>query len=252
MMKPKRRYAKKAKAPTFEKRVMNVIQKTSEKKLSVISVANNTNIAGGGLSSTTAAGLLFSNILSSFAIAQGTEQQQRIGNKIQNCKLQLRGFVEGLTYNAVSNQNPIPFELHMVIYKSKDDPLGNPSNLIQAPSGITIQPDSSVMSSLYPWNRDKYIIKKHKVFRLSGPPVASGTQEYLNPSYNSNKDTWFRRFVVDVPISKTLKFNDGVSTPSNDWFSVGFYLISGDGATLSLTQIKAQVSMDATLTFDDY
>ena len=92
-----------------------------------------------------------------------------------------------------------------------------------------------LMNSLYPWNRDSYIIKKHRVFKMR--PLAQVTSvstdhnALANPQY-SNAPA-FQRFVQNIPISKKLIYADQNTTPSNDWVGVAFYIINGDGTNLT-------------------
>ena len=209
------------------------------------------NVNGAGLNPATPAGTLINNILDDIALAPSTSQSGRIGNKIQNCSLRLTGFVLSLPYNATTNNNAVPFELHMLIYKAKDDVTNSPLLMLSNFGGTNVPIDGSVLRSCLFFNKDKYIIKKHTVFRLNAQPQISAAGSIINPSNNSNRDTYFRRFNINVPISKVMRYNDQSTLPSNDWVAVGFYYINGDGTTSTITQVRAQVQMNATLYFDD-
>jgi len=233
--------------------VKSEIKREDETKQKTVVAIQALPVNGAGLNAATPAGLLVQNILTEVALAPGTSQGGRIGNKISNCRLKLTGFVLSSPYQSISNNNVSPFELHMIIYKVKDDPLGSPLLIMSNIGNTNIPIDGSVFNSCLMFNKDKYIIKKHTIFRLNAQPQpqTTPTTALLNPSNNSSKDTYFRRFSINVPISKTLKYADQSTTPSNDWFAVGFYYINGDGTTSDATQLRARVSMNATLYYDD-
>jgi len=214
--------------------VKSEIKREDETKQKTVVAIQALPVNGAGLNAATPAGLL-------------------VQNKISNCRLKLTGFVLSSPYQSISNNNVSPFELHMIIYKVKDDPLGSPLLIMSNIGNTNIPIDGSVFNSCLMFNKDKYIIKKHTIFRLNAQPQpqTTPTTALLNPSNNSSKDTYFRRFSINVPISKTLKYADQSTTPSNDWFAVGFYYINGDGTTSDATQLRARVSMNATLYYDD-
>lgn len=242
---PRRKYARKPKAKmTFEKRVMNIVHKQAETKQKVINLFNNSNIQGSGLSSGN--GVQVANILSSMSVAQGLEQEQRQGNEISNCKLRLRGLLESLPVSAETNPSYYNYEIHMVVFKKKDDPTNSNLFLKTAPGNITTTCDGTLINTMYPYNKDLYVIKRTRVFRMQ--PVSPENSSLAQP------DTYiFRRFYVDIPISKKLKYNDSLTDPTNDWVSIGFYVVNADGTTQAGTSVvRAQLTMDAMLTYDDF
>ncbi len=242
---PRRKYARKTKPKmTFEKRVMTIVHKQAETKQKVIQLYNNTNLPGAGLFS--ANGLQVNNILSSMSIAQGLEQEQRQGNEISNCKLRVRGLVETLPYDVNTNPSYYNYEIHMVVFKKKDDPTGNNLFLKTAPGNLTTSCDGTLINTMYPYNKDLYTIKKVKVFRML--PFVPATITSL-----SQPNTYlFKRFYCDIPIAKKLKYNDSLTDPTNDWCSIAFYVVNADGTIPSPPQTRAQITMDATLTYDDF
>lgn len=245
---PRRKYARKPKSKmTFEKRVMSVVHKQAETKQKVISLFDNTNIQGSGLFAGN--GVQVNNILSSMTIMQGLEQEQRQGNEISNCKLRVRGILESLPYDATSNQSTYGYEIHMVVFKKKDDPSNSNAFLKTAPGNLTTPCDGSLINTMYPYNKDLYVIKKVKVFRMN--PVINVTT--TNQLVSQPNTYTFKRFYCDIPIAKKLKFNDSLTDPTNDWVSIGFYVVNADGTTQAGTSTsRAQISMDAMLTYDDF
>ncbi len=215
---------------SFNERVRKVIHGEAETKEKVVNIFNSSNINGVGLDATNPLqimGLTQNNILEVIGIAQGTEQEQREGNKIQDCKLRLRGFIQTMEYSE-GNTSTLPFEVHMVYFKLKKNVGNGNGELKQLPNNQTGIVDGTIQNSLYPYNKDSYIIRKVRVFKLR--PLNSGisaTSSALLNSQQSNAPA-FVRFVETIDIHKELKYNDGETTPTNDWCGVSFFVINGD------------------------
>lgn len=250
--------AKKAKAKktsvSFNKRVLAVVNRGRERKNKVYNLMVDIPVRGSGLIVQSGGGNngAVADIMGLSAIAQGTNQETRIGNKIGNVKLNLRGFVRSSPFNANSNPYTIPYEVHILVYKNKLDHQGIFSSLKNDINGGTSQVDGTAMNSLRPWNRDLYIIKKHLTLKLNSQPEVSpqqGSAVLVNPQSGFNPV--MRRFSIDVPVAKTWQYNDNGNIPLNDWCHVAVYVMNGDGNVIPPTQSRCLVSMDAYVTYED-
>lgn len=258
--KAKATQTKRPKAPkmSFNERVRKVIKGEAETKMKVVNIFSDEPVRGVGLTSTTTppGGLTQPNLLQTLAIAQGPEQEQREGNKIQDCRLRLRGVIKSEEYGTDThypNLSTYPYEVHMVFYKLKKDIDNNNQSLKVLPNNNTGEVDGTLINSVYPYNKDRYIIRKVRVFRLrpllkQAIPAAAGNQ-LVNSQY-SNAPA-FHRFVETIDVHKELKYNDQGTTPTNDWCGVSLFVINGDGSILDPNTIRAKVSMDAVLTYKD-
>jgi hypothetical protein len=241
---------------SFNERVRKVIQGEAETKMKVVNIFSDSDIKGVGLTTTTApvGGLTQANLLETLAIAQGPEQEEREGNKIQNCKLKVRGVIQSDEYrpnsNAVPNSSPYPFEVHMVFYKLKKDIDNNNQSLKVLPNNNTGEVDGTLINSVYPYNKDRYIIRKIRVFRMRPLMGSSNPAGQTTNTQYSNAPA-FHRFVETIDIHKELKFNDQATAPANDWCGVSLFVINGDGDTLTATTTRAKVTMDAVITYKD-
>jgi hypothetical protein len=247
--------AKKVKAKakpkmSFNERVKSVIRGEAETKEKVVNIFNQSAIQGVGLDATVvpANGLTQTNILDVLSITQGSEQEEREGNKIQDCRLRLRGFIQSQTYSA-TNSSEYPYEVHMVFFKEKKSILNDNSQLKQLPNNNTGIVDGTVLNSLYPYNKDKYIIRKVRVFKMRPLAHTIGGTAVVN-GQQSNASA-YKRFVETIDIHKELKYNDQSNVPANDWLGVSFFVINGDNTALANTQIRALCSMDAVLRYKD-
>lgn len=249
----KQRKAKSAPKISFEKRVLSVVSKKAETKLKVIKQLNNSNlIAGSGYALTSGHGYAVPHVMSTIALAQGTGNDERIGNKISNCKMRISGFVETLPYNPTTNISVVPYELHMVVLKTKSgQPLTNNFNDVKVyPNGV-LGGIIDVASSCYPWNKDAYIIKKHKVFKLSASyPYMSGADP-VNVIIGMDPKFYFQRFSVEVPVDKNQQYNDGQVIPNNTDCSILWYVLNGDNIGLNASQVRCQVSYSTYFSFQD-
>ena len=203
-------------------------------------------------------GALIGNLLGNpiFSMNQGTTQQTRVGNSISGCKLTVKGFVQSLVYNASTNSSQFPFEVHVLVYKAKSDPSGTPETLLNMVDNTNSYIDGSARSTMLPFNRKSYTIKKHRVFRMKPNLVAetsTGTNVVGigNPNYAGGRAEFFKRFAFDINIKDVLQFDDTGTTVENDWCALAAYVVNGDGLTLLPQQIRAKITAVATLRYKD-
>lgn len=256
-----RAYRKKATSKVFTAKVNRVIARKTETKMRSAQICNNAQVYGAGLSlpgSLTSYGLCIANIWHHMTVAQGTSQQQRIGNSINPKSLRLSGVVKSNQFASSTNNSTLGFELHMILYKYKTANTGDPSRIVSLTNNQAGAIDGTAQRSLLPWNKDEYIIKKHRVFKMRCMPVHANIAEVppssdpvalaVNPQPSSY--TAFQRFRVTVPTPKVLKFGDGQDTP-HEQCSLGFYVVDGSGNSLAASQTRATVYCDATLRYTD-
>jgi len=231
------------------------------------------HITGGGLGmpdlsgQDAQAGYLIPNIWSSDALltpVQGNMGDQRIGNRIKPVSLVMKGFIKIMQYNPQSNHSELPFEVHCIVYKRKAFSNGDPANLCIGTSGKPTDIDGTAEGSLLNWNKDEYIIYKHRVWRMRQPTsmhtdapfvmtdsnVGTGT---VVANINTGRATnpYFKRFAMKLPCPKHLRFNEGQTAPVNASLSVGFWIINGDGKELGMDQVRATLFMSQTLRYTD-
>lgn len=238
----------------FATRVRNIVNGEAETKEKVVNIFNQSSVAGTGLVLTgTPTGLYQSNLLDTLAVAQGTEQEQRNGNKISDCRLRVRGVIQSLPWDSTTNSNLLPYEVHMVAYKEKKNITNTPDGFKQLPNNITGDVDGTLINSCYPYNKDSFIFRKIKTFKLrpiAGEYAAATTGNQTINTQTSNAPM-FIRFHETLDIHKDLKYQDASTIPSNDWIGVAFFVINGDGATMPATMSRCKITMDAVLRYKD-
>ena len=247
---------------TFAKRVRMITSSQAETKVKAYGLWDAQGIPGVGLHLHTGGnkGALIGNLLGTpiFSMNQGTTQQTRIGNSISHCTLNVKGFVQSNIFNSNSNTSQYPFEVHILVYKAKSDPSGTPSTLLNMVDNTNSYIDGSARSSMLPFNRKGYTIKKHRVFRMKPNLVLETSTQTSptvigvgNPNYAGGRAEFFKRFSMDINIKDVLQFDDTGTTVENEWLSLAAYVINGDGLTLLPQQIRANITAVATLRYKD-
>ena len=233
----------------------NVVARNQEQKLFVNPLYQNVGIKGFGIEADAlagSAGILKAAVLNSLNMTQGTQQDQRVGNSVKTKSLTFRGVICGTPHSA-SNSSLLPFEVHLLWYKPKKYTAVTPADIKVANSNTLVPIRNTLINSVYPWNRDKYIIKAHKVFRLRAPPAASTSASGINTQ--SSNDPYFHRFHVNIPVSKDMIWEDAVTAPSNDWLGFVAYVINADGAALidtsNVWETRVTLTMDMVYQYTD-
>lgn len=245
--------------------VKQITMKEKEVKCCQATLLTNKSINGGGLSFS---GLIFNNgagvpnVLAGLALGQGTQNNQRLGNEVSVKSLTLKGIVQQSPYNALTNTNRTPFDVYMIVYKRKQNSDGNPATIKEYDSNNMGPIDGSIARTvLDPFNRNGYIIKKVRKFKMqpaseiiTGGSSSTPGLAILNPQIGSGTRDFFTTFSVKVPIKKILQFNDADTEPKNDWCTVGFYYINGNASATAggtLTESRANITLQAQLRYTD-
>jgi len=235
---------------TVKAYVKRTIHASEENKTAMVDTFVSSAIVGGQIGGF-GTGLTSPEILSNFNIGQGAAQNQRIGNCIRPVRIQLRGVLRSALYNVTTNPYFAPVEVHMFIYKLKNNFTSSLSTgLLQ--NGVQSVPFSgTVINSTYPINTDVIKLYARRVFKLnanlSGVPTASA----VYPDGLNNGGMTMRRFKVNIPIKHKLLYNDLSNFVSNDGFFVAFGTINCDGSPSVSTDIRAYVSLEQIITYED-
>lgn len=255
-----RKAVAKARKDNFKSKVLNVMNSQLERKMKTWNVANGVPIKGTGLAlgtdGTTRCGAFQSLLdISAGQIAQGTANDQRIGNAIGNVKLSLRGVIYSNVYNASSNNQHVPFEVWLLAFKEKNNKSYNPDKLKIAPGAVgETELTGEGLNSVRPWNKKSYVIKKVRMFKMRCHPehtAPGATTPLLNANTSDAGYRLSQRFSMTIPIAKHLKYDDNSNIPTNDWCHFCLYVVNSDGHGLDSTMARARCSIDACLTYSD-
>lgn len=273
--------------PTVKRIVKQVLARRVETKLKTYTWASDAHIHGGGLSLDTfdpslANGFLLPALSSLLTLPQGFTQQTRIGNSITPKGLTVSGLITSMPWQETTNQSLLPFEVHMIMYRSRRDPdHGPPNYLKQLNAGVVGPISGTALNDMAPYNKEGYVILKRRVWRLKPSPAydlintTAGQQlEQVNPSFGSTSNKYFHRFKLRIPLPKKLMYQDpGITAlpdeelnppgnmehvgdfvataPTNFRASLGFYIVNGDGNALPQNQVRSKVDLKAALYYTD-
>lgn len=249
--------------------VKNTLDRNLEQKMTVMpvlgTISQAISIPGMGLQASPWStggfypGIYKANLFTAMAMGQGPHQDQRIGNCVKTKALTFRGVVGALPTSG-TNTGLLPFEVHLLWYKRKKYDVAAvhaPADLKHYATNSLLGVGPSLMNSVIPWNKDAYVIKAHKVFRLrplASTFAAAATVQYNNQNSNAPQ---FHRFHVTIPIKENLIFEDNATIPQNDWLSFAAYVINSDGTVAFDTstppqwQERAYISMDMVYRYTD-
>lgn len=212
--KPFRRFRKK-KNDSFDKKVQRVINKQVERKQFVISVANNsiTTAAGGGVPSAL-------NLMPFLSL--GTNQEARVAERIKIVKASVKGFVNLLPYNALTNTLSTPVMVKLWCVSSK---LTNVNTIGSTAIGTgffevgsdTVGFQGNMLDMMLPVNRQSWTVYGTKQFEL-GATYASATGQVGTGGYydNSNMILPFE-FDYGSHFKTPLRFSDDSSSLNGNY-----------------------------------
>lgn len=256
--KPKQTFDKKVKAVLFDELETKKVSK-------ILGGATDTtplNIMSSGLADANY-GAHIGNVwnTNNLVIEQGIKQNQRVGKQITNCSLWLKCCVQATFYNIATNTSQFPFDVYCIVYKDKLSPNTNvPDQLKIADDGHASKITGTPLNFMLPFNKSRYVIYSNKKIATFKPmpidraEVADATLQ--NPTIGDTANKAFKYFSMKLPCPKTLDFKaaaagTGSNTVSNAHLGIGFYVISGQGAALSASQIRATVYPSVTLYYKD-
>lgn len=205
--------------------------------------------------SSTTRGALFLNVLSQVPLTRGAQQEQINGNEIGQARLRFSGMIVSNPYHATSNTSTLPYEVWAIAYKVKpaySNPVkGVPNNIKSYPANVTGRVTGDAYTTGYPWNRDGYTIKMVKKFLMRARPKEMNDGDSVTNPQTSDYPV-FKRIAFNLPIASTLKYNDGVNIPANEYLSFGFYVIDGTGTDFgSASQLRCTIEGAFTLSWVD-
>ena len=268
------RQAKKRQFRRTVQRAVRPVMETKQRQVKVFgltSLAGNVtgqNCPGAGLGSgmVHVGGLFQPNIFSLLTFNKGTALGDRIGQRIQNCRLSASVCVTANEYNPASNTSQYSCDLYMIVLRDRNEKSTVPDQLKMQPNNTTYYIDGTARNAFLPFNREKYIIYSNKrVARFRAParlvsqqPTPVPGDALANPQ--NSYGTSFRNFRCSLPCPKELLFTQaygGTSTtpadktPQNASCAVGFYYINGSGEAMAAGQEPLNLSMTLKLTFTD-
>jgi hypothetical protein len=190
-------------------------------------------------------------------IDQGTGVSGRIGNNISLKRVTLNLIFYPLPYNATTNARPRPQEVKMWLLYDKESPTSIPqigndfidlNNSSIALSGTLIDMMSSV-------NKERYIVKYSKVFKLGYSSYEGATSDSNNSQEFANNDFKLnQKFSKDITkyLVQNVKYNDTNADPTSRGLFILFESVNADnGPNENNLQVQNHVSMVVNTVYED-
>lgn len=253
---PKRRFAKKrgAKRPAIKRMIRREIARNNENKTQqYFNLNRNITSVGSGLDTANIIALGVGS--GTLIVSQGAGQGQRIGNRIKTKKLTFKGTLVPSGYNDITNPQPTPVQVKIMILYDKTTPTIVPTpyfngDFFQNGSGSTTF-SNDLIDLWRPINTDRYRVLKSKTFKLGyqeftgvGVSYAGAQQQQGNFSNNDFKLSCNFSFDLTKYYPKSVKFNDGSGAPTTRglWALVlPVWANGGAGTPLNMANIQYMV-----------
>jgi len=192
-----------------------------------------------------------------WGISQGVAQGNRIGNKIKTRTAYLNYVLRPVAYNAITNPNPVPCEVQLMLGYVKNTPSFPPAGvditqLFQSGSSVTA-PVGSLRDIISVINTDYWVIKKRWTHKI-GYSSATGTGSVAGSQYFNNNDfklNVVKRINITKMMPATFIFNDaGISAISKNLYFM-YYAVSADGSILAAQYLPANIEFWLDYHFED-
>jgi len=182
-------------------------------------------------------------------MAQGTGQQNRLGCEIKIVKGVVRGFVNLLPYNAVTN--PLCCQrIRIMVLSMKEDNLSSLSTTgIWQYGNTSLDLQSNISDCMYDINRDKFTKYYDKTFLLASPSQSSLTNNLAGQHFSNDK--FQIPFYIDFSkhIKSKLKYNDSTTVCINRNMFLWIQSVNADGTSTAVQPAEVHSFLD--LVFED-
>lgn len=190
-------------------------------------------------------------------IPQGVRQNERTGNEIKTKRVMLNYVLTPVEYNAISNPGPQPVEVQMFLGYTKFSPGELPialdlSSLFQQ-SSSSIAPNGSLRDLISVVNTDYWHIAKRWTHKL-GFASYTGTGGFGGSQFHANNDfklNIVKRLDITKYCTKTIKFNDGVSTQQGKNLFFFYQAVASNGGIYPSTTQLASINFWVDYVFED-
>lgn len=182
-------------------------------------------------------------------LSQGTNQVNRIGNEVTVKKGIIRGLVNLLPYNSVTNPLCIQ-RVRVMVLSMKEDNGGVLSTTgIWQYGSSALDLQANLGDTMYGINKDKFVKYYDKTFVLGSPSQSSLTNNLAGQHFSNDK--FQVPFYCDFSkhIKSKLKYNDSTTICTNRNMFLWITSVNADGTATAVTPAEAHVFLD--LQFED-
>jgi len=181
-------------------------------------------------------------------ISQGTNDAQRIGNKIKLVSSKLDIFTNLLPYNATTNTPPPPLWVKMWVVKSK---LANLNSFASTSyltdwfsvNGANVGPQQNMLDMLLPINDDSWVLHDTRMFKL-GITNALTTGPISTGAYLDNSDMSKHVSFDLTSYVHEVMYNDNATPPTNTNLFFVIQSVPADGSTTGIASAEYHFALD--------
>lgn len=187
-----------------------------------------------------------------WSIGQGITQGTRVGNQIRTRKCYLNYVLRPTVYDAVTNPNPAPCEVQLMLGYVKNTPCFAPAvsdlnQLFQSGASVAA-PVGSLRDIISVINTDYWVIKKRWTHKI-GYGSSEGSGSLGNYEFFMNNDFKYnvvRRMDITKYLPVIYQFNDSTATPTskNLFFMFQSVLANGNISNLNVTTANIEFWID--------
>lgn len=190
------------------------------------------------------------------SIAQGANQQQRIGNQIKTKKLIFSGCLFPNFYNVTTNPIPKPLEVVMWIIYDREAPSIDPvpgTDFIQLGS-TTSALVGNLSDILCDVNNDRYRLVARKVLKLGYANYGGTGTQVAGQAFANNDFKLNQRFRFDLTkhYPKIVKYNDNYTSPTSRGLFCVIQPVPADGTVATpATALPCYISYALSYQYED-
>lgn len=264
--KAKRRGVKKTQSRSVKQAlVKSVLNKMVETKTAVYNFSGNPASLQSGTTSLSGNYWIVTPSASSigYTISQGTQNNQRIGNKIYSRSLIVDYVLFPLSYNASTNTTMLPQEVIIYFFKSKSSP-SNPISSSDLPylyenGTATIGPYGYLLDLTKRINKEDWVYLTHRRHKV-GRSIVGNSSNLTAANYNSVTNNDFKWNIVGkVNLSKycpkQIIFPDGTTGPTSTTNAPFIHMlvqtVNADGTIAGLTTYQLGIHGQVLYTYSD-
>lgn len=212
-------------------------------------------------------GYYITNLFDHVTIGQGVQSNQRVGESItvKNCYMKCLLQNNPSTPNFGTQGVEFPFQVKVMLFKDRTDPnTNNPTAIKVKPDMTYTSIDGTAQNDWYRYNTARYQIATLKTFHMKpNPIVLAGSQVtpaqpgdqvlsgLVNPTQASGHDKSYRSFNLKIPCVKSMKFMRGVDKPNQRGYSLGIWIVNGNGELIPSDVIRARFSAQLIMDYTD-
>ena len=192
-----------------------------------------------------------------WTIGQGVGQGNRVGNVIKTRRVYLNYIIHPTVYDALTNPNPQPIEVQLMLGYVKNTPCfapiaGDIGQLFQQGSNV-LAPIGNLRDIISVINTDYWTMKKRWTHKV-GFASSTGTGSQAPQQYFANNDfkmNIVKRMDITKLIPKTHVFNDANSTTNTKNLFLMYYAVSAMGPLYNSTQLPANIEFWVDFHYED-